>query len=343
MEFNIDILKLGKADCVIIWGREDAQHYIVFLDGGEGKHADAVLQHYKKFISPHVGESPYLVAVNTHMHSDHLGGLQEIVETLQKDMKAVFFNNPSEALPERISMTEALDRMVRPTTSQQQFINESLDQARNFGNRLKQLNIAYSSAVSGISLLPKPFENYLRIIGPNPEFYRQMMRRAKQPWAMENADESQIILEGVGEDPCTAVADHQDASPYNKASVIIELITKQNKKYLFTADASAASFEAVLNDPIANSSLSGYHVVQLPHHGSWNNLDAKWAKHFGARVFWTSAPGGAKHPRHELVSCLKQTIPNAVVYSTHKLQGNWMRFTTNTEMFSRQTVPVQPL
>jgi len=339
MHFVIDVLSLNKADASIIWARDDTRDYVVFLDAGKKGDAGLVLDHFNTCIKDALGPSPYLIAVNTHMHSDHLGGMEQLVTQLHhqgNQMTAVYFNNPVGPQGSQLLLEKVRDKTRYIFTrfrlwKRAQFLAESLKQAGSLTLRLQQLGIAHRNAFAGTALLPGPHQGFLRILGPSPAFYKQMMEAAGREMAWSIQPSELLVETAKAADPCQAIARDKDPSHDNKASVVLELVTESGIKCLFTADASEPSFESIEQ---SGHQLSHYYLVQLPHHGSRYNLHAARMKQFGAGRFWVAAPNDGMHPGPDLLRCLKQTVPGCAVYSTGDLpRGSCQRFSTNRLAF----------
>lgn len=339
MHFVIDVLSLDKADASIIWARDNTRDYIVFLDAGKKGDAGLVLDHFNACIKDALGPSPYLIAVNTHMHSDHLGGMEQLVTQLHQQgnkVETVYFNNPvgpqgSQLLLEKVRGKTRYFFTKFRLWGRAQFLAESLKQASSLELTLQQLGIAHRSALAGTALLLGPHQGYLRIMGPSPVFYKQMMEAAGREMAWSILP-SELLAETAAEsDPCRAIASRQDPSHDNKASVVLELVTESGIKCLFTADASEPSFDSIEQ---RGHQLSHYHLVQLPHHGSRYNMNAARMQKFGADRFWVAAPNDGMHPGPDLLRCLEQTVPGCAIYSTGDLpRGSCQRFITNRLAF----------
>jgi hypothetical protein len=337
MDFVIDVLSLGKADASIIWVRDQGRDYVVFLDGGQVGHASLVLAHYNSFIRPALRSMPYLIAVNTHMHSDHLGGLLEIIRQLHAQgdqLRAVYFNNPlsNQVLQEQVKSKVTYKMRFSKLKERIEFLNESLEQAKDLVAQLLFLGIECRTAFAGTTLLPPPYEQRLRIIGPTPEFYGAMMSNAGRTLQWGVVDVSEMLTESLaGDDPCQAIARYQDTDWDNKASVVLELTTERGEKYLFTADASEPSFLSIEQ---SGYPLTDYTLVQLPHHGSRRNLSAARVRQFGAKMFWVAAPNNEQHPSPDLIKCIELAISDSQIHFTHEIdRGGCVRFTNNRLVF----------
>ncbi|GAB3879636.1 hypothetical protein GCM10028824_43380 [Hymenobacter segetis] len=341
MHFVIDILSLDKADASIIWARDSTRDYVVFLDAGKKADAGLVLDHFNACIKDALGPSPYLIAVNTHMHSDHLGGMEQLLTQLHQQgnkVEAVYFNNPVGPWGSRLLLREVQQKTRLlffaefRLQGRAQFLAESLKQASSLEKQLQHLGIAHRNAFAGTTLLPKPHQDHLRILGPSPAFFQQMMQQAGRQLSWNLLPSQQLAEAEAIIDPCRAIANRQDPSHDNKASVVIELITAQGDRCLFTADASEPSFAAIEK---GSHQLSHYHLVQLPHHGSRYNLNAARMQKFGADRFWVAAPNDGMHPGPDLLRCLEQTVPGCAIYSTGDLpRGSCQRFITNRLAFT---------
>ncbi|UOQ69883.1 hypothetical protein [Hymenobacter volaticus] len=339
MHFAIDVLSLDKADASIIWARDHTRDYVVFLDAGKKGDAKLILDHFNACIKGALQPLPYIIAVNTHMHSDHLGGMEHLVTQLHQQgnqVEAVYFNNPIGPCGSRVLLEKVRDKTRYIFKNSQlweraQFLAESLKQASSLDKQLQQLGIAHRNAFAGTTLLPKPYQVYLRILGPTPTFYKQMMEAAGRDIARGPLLKILLAETEAGADPCRAIAKYKDPSHDNKASVVLELLTEQGNKCLFTADASEPSFESIEH---GGHQLSLYQLVQLPHHGSRYNLNAARMQKFEANRFWVAASNDGMHPGSDLLECLKQTVPGCVIYSTGDLpRGSCQRFVTDSLTF----------
>lgn len=334
MDFSIDILNLGKADATIIWAKDQGKNFIIFLDGGTKADGKKIISHYTKCILPEVGDQVPMYIINTHGHRDHIGGLAEIVRKFSTQIKACYYNNHKKNWSANLLLSET--HLAEGLSLESPFIqrvSESIQEMNTLEQELSSLGIPSLPIFSDSHNLPEIFGASITVVGPSSKFYNDTVFDAGQKLLEEH---SFLLEEELNEalaatDPCGAIKKLKDPSPDNKVSVLLELNTTEGKKYLFTADASAPSFESA----VKNGFLSpNYSVVQVPHHGSHYNIDSDWAQHFSPTSFWIAAPkGDSSHPHQAVINCLKQAVPESKIYSTHIITGIYLNFTTNKAIF----------
>jgi beta-lactamase superfamily II metal-dependent hydrolase len=83
------------------------------------------------------------------------------------------------------------------------------------------------------------------------------------------------------------------------------------KALLFTGDAGAESLQRLLD----YHDLAGCNWMQIPHHGSINNMTQDLVDFFRPQVAYVSAGGNDDHPHAAVVSAFKRA--RAKVFSTH--------------------------
>jgi beta-lactamase superfamily II metal-dependent hydrolase len=332
MDFSIDILNLGKADATIIWAKDQEKNFIIFLDGGTKADGQKIIRHYIDYILPEVGDQIPMYIINTHGHRDHIGGLIEIVHKFPSQIKACYYNNHKKNWSANSLLIETW--LAASTSLESPFIqriDESIQEMNALEKELSLLGIDSLPIFSDVHYLPEIFGNSITVIGPSKKFYNDTV--SNKTFLEENLSfvEGELNEALINTSPCEAIKKLRDPSPDNKVSVILELNDSVGKNYLFTADASAPSFESA----VTNNFLSKkYSVVQVPHHGSHYNIDGYWAKHFSPASFWIAAPkGDSSHPHQAVIACLRQAAPQSRIYSTHILAGSYLNFTTNKAIF----------
>lgn len=120
-----------------------------------------------------------------------------------------------------------------------------------------------------------------------------------------------------------SLLDEPEETPINNSSVILG--TKfRGSVYLFTADAGVQA----LTKASEAYKLEDCSWMQIPHHGSWRNINQRLIDLFAPMQGMVSAVGNEKHPRQAVVKAFK--AHGTRVFGTHVSGHLWL---------SRGTVP----
>jgi hypothetical protein len=109
----------------------------------------------------------------------------------------------------------------------------------------------------------------------------------------------------------SALGDEPRTSPVNESSIVLG-VRMRGSTYLFSADAGVGALNEVVQ--FCGSNVQGLTWMQIPHHGSRNNLNLKLIEYFHPSTAWVSAKGGDGHPSVAVVNAFKKAGAN--VYST---------------------------
>ncbi|MCL1903264.1 MAG: MBL fold metallo-hydrolase [Oscillospiraceae bacterium] len=86
---QVHFLDVGQGDCALIITEDKA----VLIDSGEAEYADKVIQYIRK-----MGVSSLDLIVVSHPHSDHMGGMSQIIKTINTD-RMIMPKLPEELIP----------------------------------------------------------------------------------------------------------------------------------------------------------------------------------------------------------------------------------------------------
>lgn len=75
-DFQVHFIDVGQGDCTLVMSGEEA----LLIDAGENGHETEVLNYLR---SMNIDKLEYIIA--THQHSDHIGGLPEVLEEFKTD------------------------------------------------------------------------------------------------------------------------------------------------------------------------------------------------------------------------------------------------------------------
>lgn len=340
MDFSIDMLSLGNADCNIIWTKAENSDFITIIDGGNPKDAKTIIEHYESYIMPNISSDTPILIINTHPHSDHIGGLIDLVHYFKNKIARFYYNDPSDYIEEAKRHEIRNLNESRYSNKRVQKLFESLKQSDNLGNVLDQYSIFKLPAFSDIQLDHNLFE----FVGPSKAFYLEQLGYFTSIDNLKTSgsniqQESDINELQEGLKPCEIVDEKNDASAENLTSVLTKFVDSSNRKYLFTADAGVDSFESAESN---GYDIRDLHICQLPHHGGRRNISTNWISNFNPKQFWVSANGSKKNPRKAVISCIKKNLPNCATYSTHK--GGTKHINTKANLFpERNWSSAEPL
>lgn len=330
MDFVIDFLYVGDGDAIIIWARiPNNADYVFFVDGGNFGNGKKVVEHYNKWIKPHLQSQRAIGFINSHPHADHINGLLEIIGELGNEMSFGIYNDPVECITQ-----EHKDRIhkayVRNEDPDITHLYETFEQVEKLNSLCTKFNLKrYNAYAEDINF----FGGAFRLLSPSKDFYINMVQHFAGIDFLKTVDFSKKFS-AVDEDeedtkPCKIVDENNDASPENLTSSVIQLIDSKNLKYILTGDAGVDAFDYMESDGFDNSNIR---FVQLPHHGSRRNISTSWISKFNPTFFLASAAGNNKHPRRAVINCIKRNLPNCKVYSTHTSK-NTLSCTTNKDAF----------
>lgn len=326
MDISIDMLSIGNADNIIVWLKNEDNSFIVVIDGGNPSDGEKVEKHLEKYILPHVTQSGPNLIISTHPDKDHIGGLTYVVQKYSNSIDNVLVHDP--ALHTNDSYYNELKTWIKKhtLTDKYKIILESLNNLSDF--------IKVVDSYDGI-IRTEPFTGvyvkdwHIEILGPSEPYYENLLpdfRDLDKYFKTENEKyetdnllkeiRKLILKQDSNENPCPIVDEENRSSAENDSSTIVQ-ITAKNGKYIFTGDAGVDA----LNNAISNSNIDKCHWLDVPHHGSRRNLTSQIIKKISPKVAFISANGDDKHPRKELVECLKKH--GSIVYSTHYGGNKW--------------------
>lgn len=339
MDFVIDFIYVGDGDAIVIWGRYPNEHdFVFFLDGGNVGFGSEVIQHYKKWIKPHLYSKRTISFINSHPHADHINGLIEIVKELGEEINYGIYNDPvkfiSEELRENIK-----NSALRKEDADIEHLYRSFQKIQELNELCEKHIIERKEALSDSFNFKQ-----IKIVSPSRKFYTSKVQLFTNIDFLKAVDYrktfSQVYESFESLKPCDVVDEKNDASPENLSATVIELRDSQDRRYILTSDSGVESFDEMEKNGFTCENLE---FVQLPHHGSRRNISTNWIAKFSPRMYLISAEGNNKHPRKAVISCIKKNLKNCFIYSTHKNKST-MSYTTNKAIFpSRNWGSADPL
>lgn len=339
MDFVIDFLYVGDGDGIIIWGRNpEKSDFVFFLDGGSTEFGAKAVEHYRKWIKPHLYVNRIIGFINSHPHADHINGLIEIVKELRNEINWGIYNDPVKFISDELRHN-IKQSALRKEDADIEHLYKSFQKIQELNELCVQYNIERIEALSDSFKY-----NEIKIISPSRIFYTEkvqlftsidFLKRVNYQKSFSQINESFELSK-----PCDIVDEKNDTSPENLSATVIQLTDSKGLNYILTSDAGVESFDDMEKNGFQCKNLN---IVQLPHHGSRRNISTDWIAKFSPNMFLISAEGNEKHPRKAVISCIKKNVPNCSIYSTHKNKGT-LSYTTNNAIFpNRDWGSAEPL
>lgn len=275
MGFEVDFLPVGdeerSGDAVVVRFGDlfsaAPNQTVVVIDGGFVETGPKIVEHIIRYYRTNQVD----LLVSTHPDSDHVGGLAEVVSRL--NVRAVAMHLPW-------NHTQASSGMFRDgrvtDMSVRESLRRSLDQAFDLYRLVQSKGIPIFEPFQGASF----FNGQLNIIGPSLAYYESLIplfRGTPEPKfgglleqilgpAREVAGR---VFETWG---IETLSDMGQNSAENESSVIC-LFGLDGQQLLLTADAGISALtQAVTHAELLGFSPSLLKVVQIPHHGSKQNV-----------------------------------------------------------------------
>lgn len=318
--YEIDFLPVGNGDrsgdaIAVRWKEAGAQtHKVLVYDGGTKKSGEALVEHIRKYY----GTSKVDYLVNSHPDADHASGLSVVLEQLE--VGEVWMHRPWEH-----------SSVIRDYFHDGRITDSSLEE------RLKS-KMAAAYAVEKLALskgipIYEPFQGNqigpFRVMSPDKDWYvhELIAAFAKSPEQKSEALTIEHFFDSLKEAvQATAnwIAEHWSSeslrenvssSAENLSSVVL-FASLNERGVLLTGDAGVES----LNRTADYAAAIGYDLasfltfIQVPHHGSRNNVSSSVLDRIlGPRkdtddgtytktAFVSASPESKTHPRKMVVN-----------------------------------------
>jgi beta-lactamase superfamily II metal-dependent hydrolase len=328
--FEVDVLSLGDADCILVSQWAGYAVTRLLIDGG--KEADypevkAFLQSRNAMTIDHI--------ICSHLHNDHAAGL---IRLLQDRSIAVKFgwmhnirNHVDQSRLRRASFGNGGDaenvREVLHNTDRllAVFQSRGIGPVEPFAGVIPEIlgprKAYYASVVAeftknGVPVAMKPQPAFgqrgliAALAGANISNQFSTIPFFGPPNTLSEAL-SRMRLSGSrpqGILSRAAVKANPSTQPYNNTSVILGLNFK-GFRFLFTADAGCAALRQI------EPGWENLYCLQVPHHGSDGNLSKDLVERFRPQIAFVSAQGNDCHPSPAVKNAL--ITVNSRVFSTH--------------------------
>jgi beta-lactamase superfamily II metal-dependent hydrolase len=303
--FEVDMLSLGDADSNLVtaWNGP-VDPYFILIDGGKAGHAKQVRALLAKRNIRHIHS-----VVCTHLHDDHAGGLVQLLGDPSLSFGQVAYHDPRDYVSET-DIKDALRKSAGSTEAA--VIKDSLQTVQELSLVLRR------RAIPRVAPFQGQFVDFLQVLSPSPSFYSELVEEFGD--ADKILEVSEIyktaplrltghLMDGLLE---SSTLDEQPVtSPVNESSMVLG-VRILGSSYLFSSDAGVRALNEVAQ--FCRSNAQGITWMQIPHHGSRNNLNPKLIEYFHPSTAFVSAKGGDGHPSVAVVNAFKKV--GTEVYST---------------------------
>lgn len=325
--YQIEMINVEDGDAfVVYYTTDDGAKHLVLIDAGRYRTGDKVLTHLNRI---HKGEEIEL-AIVTHPDEDHYGGFVYLLERFRDKNKAAFpikrfwLNDPRK----HISLDDVKEDIQKKTLEKRlkeiYAVNDT-----DLITLLDECKIPYNEAFAEDGSISSVDEHCLAsdqigftILGPTKDYYEQKCYDFKY-------DGVTPITEKSEDDTIEKNPDFEDTEEYyskaldnagddtsctNKSSIVVLFQPKEDKKYLFTGDASRESFENMTDQH--KELCENVYWLKVPHHGSERNLNSALIKHLNPKIAYISAERIGRYVDICTINALKKK--GCKVMSTHK-------------------------
>lgn len=307
MAYEIDYIPVGTGEkggdaIALRYGNfaSPATQKVVVIDGGTKDSGKKLVEHIKTYY----GTTQVDLAVASHLHTDHISGLTEVLENLTVAKLAVHCPwDHTQAIKKMTNTTSSLGRLETRLEKSLSGLSTLVDLAQS-----KQVPII--QPFQGEKILDGLF-----VLGPSKAYYQQLLANfGVTPEAKEEHKIEQVVtfvkeaIKWVAEELHieTLADDYPDTDCENNSSLVL-LLAIDGKRFLFTGDAGKDALGKIIvyTDSI-NYDLSWLDFFDVPHHGSRRNLGPTILNKFKPKQSFISCPpqGDPKHPSRKVVNAL---------------------------------------
>lgn len=323
MPFEIDMLNVGNADAMILrYFDKDNREFIVVVDAGRTEeHGKMVVDHIYK----HTIKKTIDLAISTHPDKDHIKGFFYIVEHLK--IHEFWIHDPKSHKIDETEIKSFFDADYFEKGLK--YVVESLNFSKDLITIIDEKSIDRKEPLEGRIHPDVP----ITVLGPSAEYYKEKLNSFRdihllyESVALEKAIPDTLNFENKEKEFDKLI----DRSNENNSSTIL-LFTGDDKQVLFTSDAGPAAILPV----IEKYNLKDIDFLDVPHHGSKNNLTTEIMSKLNPRTAYISC--GGSYPDQFIVDYL--TWKQTKVFSTKTHGGIRHSFNMGFREGWRHIVPM---
>jgi beta-lactamase superfamily II metal-dependent hydrolase len=301
---EIDMLSLGDADSLLVTLWEHGRPTYTLIDGGYAKDARTVTSFLQR---RGIKKIHHLVC--SHMDNDHAAGLLRLVQEGKFEIGCGWVHRPDL----HVDMNAVRGTMRKAAAFKEaRIITNSLD---------RQMGLAAELIRRGVDVV-EPFEGeeigFLKVLGPSEDYYEELVGR------FDDIDTVYGLLEQIRRKIATfnesyrkkslQLLDDPELNAENLSSTILGG-NYDGEIVLIAGDSGNESLTQVRD----YKDLVGCRWMQIPHHGSINNITQSLVDFFRPKTAYVSAEGNKHHPHDAVVHAFKEG--GTTGFSTHHPNG----------------------
>lgn len=330
MAYEVDYLPVGNGegsgDAIILrFGNLQGPRHeqkVVVIDGGFQESGEAIIDHLKHYYNTDTVD----LVIATHLDRDHISGLYPVIEKLEVEF--LLMHKPWDHAFE-IKKYFVNGRITGSGLKEQ--LEKSLQQAADLESLAVKKGVKIIEPFQGIT----GYGNIMHVLGPSKQYYESLIPLFKDtPKQIDILSQllgsAKSAIEKAAEwlEDNTEIDllddDDERTNPENNTSAII-LFNLDGHKLLFTGDAGKTALHLAAD--YANGlgiSLTDLNFLDVPHHGSKNNISSKVLKRIIAPTAFISASENSRdHPAKKVTNALIKHHAKAYVTRTKTLRHHF--------------------
>ncbi len=310
--FELDFITVGKGErsgdaIAMRYGSLSGRQQVLIIDGGSKESGQKLVDHVKSTY----GTERVDYVVNTHPDVDHSSGLSVVLENL--DVGCLYMHRPWN----HAGRIRDLFHDGRITdASLEERIRDALNAAHELEAIALKREIPMIEPFQGVAVGP-----HFRVLSPEEVWYVKdlLPNFERLPEVKKEATFAEALMGGVAtvaKSVAELVAETMGVEtlkeggvtrPENESSVVLYGEVYE-KRLLFTGDAGVQALSsAIIHAQLSGISLKDLDYIQVPHHGSRNNVSPTVLNEMMGKIAFVSAsPGSKTHPRKVVTNAFRR-------------------------------------
>ncbi len=358
MKFEINMINVKDGDSIILQLEKTKKKSLIIIDGGYKRHYEKLERRVLELLPKYDNKIDLIVC--THYDNDHLEGISLLLDYCKQndvEIEEIWLHKIENKL---INLVDGMNSKEKELNERNDFSRLSTyvpgDLTEMFDS--EKGNLVIENYRFLIALLQKiidygwedrirevvkddfldGFEEF-QVISPTRDFYNKLLPKLKDEKFVADVQrtvEARMLSEEVDLEnetdfdelifdtayPCDRLEKssiENGVTPTNLVS-IVTLLTVNNLKFLFTADAGIETFE---DQKLLTSELKDLDWLQLPHHGSKNNTSLRMLNHFNPVIVYVSGKNAENRPSTKIKNCLQEKERFKEIHVTNEKTDTW--------------------